>query len=179
MSGKNVNFDDKDLKSDFYENKKVVKIDDFDVNKILVSKEEPYSTKNSLKYLTGYNDNDVVRPLCLKLAQMAGYAKKSEFNLTMSFKIRDKQLLKKYDQIWKRIEKLLKKNLTANLFMVMMKNKKIKIKKYGDSVITNFHNKNIPKEKAPCKRFLNNNVRFCYRSKEKVLYSNTFGRMQI
>ena len=39
---------------------------------------------------------------------MAGYAKKSEFNLTMSFKISDKQLLKKYDQIWKRIEKLLK-----------------------------------------------------------------------
>ena len=29
---------------------------------------------------------------------MAGYAKKSEFNLTMSFKISDKQLLKKYDQ---------------------------------------------------------------------------------
>ena len=32
----------------------------------------------------------------------------NEFNLTMSFKISDKQLLKKYDQIWKRIERLLK-----------------------------------------------------------------------
>ena len=39
---------------------------------------------------------------------MTGYAKKFEFNLTMSFKISDKELLKKYDQIWKRIEKLLK-----------------------------------------------------------------------
>ena len=32
---------------------------------------------------------------------MIGYAKKFEFNLAMSFKISDKQLLKKYDQIWK------------------------------------------------------------------------------
>ena len=28
---------------------------------------------------------------------------------------------------------------------------KTKIKTYGDSVITNFHNKKVPKEKAPCK----------------------------
>ena len=27
---------------------------------------------------------------------------------------------------------------------------KTKIKTYGDSVITNFHNKKMPKEKAPC-----------------------------
>ena len=50
MSGKNVNFGDKKIKtSDFYKNKKVIKIDDIDVNKILVSREEPYGTKNSFK----------------------------------------------------------------------------------------------------------------------------------
>ena len=100
MSGNNVNFDSKKiLKSYFYKNKIVVKIDDIDVNKILVSKEEPFSKKNSLKYLIGYNDNDVIRPLCVRLPQMTGYATKFEFNLTMSFKISDKQLLKRYDQI--------------------------------------------------------------------------------
>ena len=36
-------------KSDFYKNKKVTKIDDVDVNKILVSKEELYGTKYSFK----------------------------------------------------------------------------------------------------------------------------------
>ena len=47
MSSKSLNFGDKKiLKSDFYKNKKVPKIDDADVNKILVSKEEPYGTKN-------------------------------------------------------------------------------------------------------------------------------------
>ena len=44
----------------FYKNKKVTKINDIDVNKILVSKEEPYGTKNLFKYFIGYNDNDVI-----------------------------------------------------------------------------------------------------------------------
>ena len=47
MSGKNINFDDKKFK-------KVTRIDDVDVNKILVSKKEPYGTKNVLKYFIGY-----------------------------------------------------------------------------------------------------------------------------
>ena len=108
MSGKNVNFGDKKIKkSDFYKNKKVVKIDAIDFNKTLVSKEELYGTKNSFKYFIGYNDNDIIRPLCIRLPQMTGYDRKFEFNLTMSFKISDKQLLKKYNQLWKRVEKLL------------------------------------------------------------------------
>ena len=57
----------KKSKKDFYKNKKVTKIDDINVNKISVFKEEPYGTKNSFKYFIGYDDNDVSRPLCMKL----------------------------------------------------------------------------------------------------------------
>ena len=39
---------------------------------------------------------------------MTGYVKKFDSNVTMSFNINDKQLLKKYNQIWKKVEKLLK-----------------------------------------------------------------------
>ena len=67
-------------KSDFYKNKKVTKIDDIHVKKILVSKEEPYGAKNLFKYFIGYNDNDVIRSLCIKLSQMTGYVRKSEGN---------------------------------------------------------------------------------------------------
>ena len=68
MSGKNINFDDKKIKrSEFYRNKKVTEINNIDVTKILVSKEKPYGTKNSFKYFIGYNDNDVIRTLCIKL----------------------------------------------------------------------------------------------------------------
>ena len=48
MSEKNINFEDKKIKkSDFYENKKINNIIDIDVNKISISKKEPYGTKNS------------------------------------------------------------------------------------------------------------------------------------
>ena len=60
-------------------------IEDIDVNNILVSKKEPYGTKNSLKYFIGYNDNDIIRPLCIRLPQMTGYARKFDENPTMSF----------------------------------------------------------------------------------------------
>ena len=92
MSRKNKNFDDK-KKSEFYKNKKVTSIDDANVNKILVSKKEPYGTKNTFKYFIGYNDNNVVRPLYLRLPQMTIYAKKFNENATMSFRINNKQLL--------------------------------------------------------------------------------------
>ena len=86
----------------------MAKIDDIDVNKILVSKDEPYGTKNSCKYFIRYNDNNVIRPLCIKLPQLIGYVRKFDVNTTMSFNITtDKQLLKKCNQIWKKVKSLL------------------------------------------------------------------------
>ena len=109
MSGKNENFGDKKIKkSDFYKNKKVTKIDDIDVNKMLHSKEEPYGTNNSFKYFIGYNYDDAIKALCIKLPQIIGYVKKFEGNTTMSFKINDRELLKKYNQTWKKVEKWLR-----------------------------------------------------------------------
>ena len=62
MSEKNINFDDKKVrKSTFYKSKTINNIEDIDVSNILVSKKEPYGTKNSLKYFIGYNDNDFIR----------------------------------------------------------------------------------------------------------------------
>ena len=83
MSVKKINFDDKKIKkTDFYKNKykKIFNIDDIDVNKILVSRKEPYGTNNALKYFIGYNDNAVIRPLCLRLSKMTGYIRKFDEN---------------------------------------------------------------------------------------------------
>ena len=41
------------LSKHFYKNKKVFKIDDIDVNKILISKKEPYGKNKSITYFTG------------------------------------------------------------------------------------------------------------------------------
>ena len=71
-------------KSNFYKNKKLLKIDDINIDKILFSIKEPNGTNKSIKYFFGYNDDDVIRPLCIKLPQMIGYVKFFESNKTMS-----------------------------------------------------------------------------------------------
>ena len=136
----------------FLKNKTINTIEKNGVNNILVSKKEAYSNKNSFKYFIGYNDNDTIRPLCIKLPQMTGYTKKFNSNATMSFIVKDKQLLKNYIKIWYKIEELMKINFESNpVYGDDVKYIKTKIKRYAGSVITNFHNKKIPKEKAPCK----------------------------
>ena len=67
----------------------------------------------------------------------------------MSFKISNKQLLKKYNQIWKRVEKLLKIEFDSEpVYGDNDKYIKTKIKIYAGSMITNFQSNKIPKEKA-------------------------------
>ena len=153
MSGKNINFNDKKIKkSIFYQNKAINIIEDINDNNISVSKKEPYGNKNSLKYFIVYNDNDIIRPICIRLPQMTGYARKVDENATMSFIVKDKQLLKKYTKIRETTEELMKINFEYKpVYGDHGKYIKTKIKMYAGSIITNFHNKKMPKEKAPCK----------------------------
>ena len=150
MSGNNINFDDKKTKiSDFYKNKnkKIFNIDDFDVNKILVSKKERYG-KKKFKYFLGYNDNYIIRPLFVKLPQTTSYInkfkdKKTKITTTTSLMVKDKQLFKNYNKIWEKIESLMRKKFDSKLFYGNDDNKyiKTKIKTFKDSIITNFHDK--------------------------------------
>ena len=141
MSGKNIHFDDKKiLKSDFYKNKKINRIDDIDVNKTLVSKKESYGNKNSLKYFIGYNDNDTITPLRIRLPQMTGHARKFDENATMSFRVNKKQLLKSHNKIWEKIKKLTKIDFESEpVYGDDDKYIKTKTKMYSDNMITNFH----------------------------------------
>ena len=149
MSGKSINFDDKKInKSNFYKNKKLFDLNDIDVNKILVSKKESYGTKNSLEYFIGYNDGDVIRPLCIKLPQMIGYVKHFDSNKTMSFKVSDNKLLKKYNKIWEKISNLLDMKFDSEpVYGDADKYIKTKIKRAN----TNFQGKKVSKENASYK----------------------------
>ena len=74
----------------------------------------------------------------------------------MSLMIKDIQLFKKYNKIWKKIEKLMKIDFnTKTTYGNDDKYIKTKIKTYKDSITTNFYNKNgsekIPEEKVPHK----------------------------
>ena len=85
---------------------------------------------------------------------MTGYVKKFNENSTMSFRVKDKQLLKNYNKILEKVEKLMKIDFESKPVYGDDDDKyiKTKIKTYDKSIITNFHNKKkTPKEKAPCK----------------------------
>ena len=83
---------------------------------------------------------------------MTGYARKFDENATMSFRANNKQLLKNYNKIWEKVEKLLKIDFESKpVYGDDGKYIKTKIKIYADCMITNFRNKKMLKEKIPCK----------------------------
>ena len=92
---------------------------------------------------------------------MTRYARKFDENATMSFIVKDKQLLKKYTKIWEAIEELMKTNFESkSVYGDHDKYIKAKIKTYAGSIITNFHNKKNAKRKSTIQMFIND--RFCY-----------------
>ena len=85
---------------------------------------------------------------------MTGYTKKVEKDdtKTMSLSVTDKKHLKNYNKIWGKIESLMSIYFESKpVYGDGDKYIKTKIKIYKDSLFTNFHNKKIPKEDAPCK----------------------------
>ena len=126
MVQKTINFDDKKVnKTEFYKNKKLHNVHDIDTEKIFqnVSKKESYGKKGSLKYFVAYNDeDDTIRPLCLKFPPMIGYIKNFDGNKTMSFKVNDKKLLKNITKYGRQLLIYWMYSLIVILSMVIMKN---------------------------------------------------------
>ena len=82
---------------------------------------------------------------------MTGYI--NEFNenknTIMSLRVNDEQLFKKYNKIWKKVEKLMRIDSERKpTYGCGDKYIKTKIKTYTEIIITNFHNKKMPKEKV-------------------------------
>ena len=73
---------------------------------------------------------------------MIGYVKCFDSNKTMSFKVSDNKLFKKYIKIWERVSNLI--NIEFDSEPVFGDNDKYimtKIKLYGDKINTNFQKK--------------------------------------
>ena len=158
MSGKNIIFDDKKInKSNFYKNKKLFNIYDIDVDKTLISNEKPYGTIARSNIFLDIMMMMVSLELyiCIKLLQMIGYVKHFESNRTMSFKVNDNRLLKKYTKIWGRVDILMNTIFDSELvYGDNDKYIKAKIKSYGDKANTNFQGKKIPNQNASYKCLL-------------------------
>ena len=70
----------------------------------------------------------------------------------MSFRVNNKQFLKSHNNIWEKVEKLMRIDFESKVvYGDDDKYVKTKIKADAGSMITNFHNKKMSKEKASCK----------------------------
>ena len=89
-------------------------MEDININKILASKKAPYG-KELIKYYIAYNNDDGIRPLCIKLPQMVGYVKHFQKNnskdtITLSFNATNK---KKYTEIWEKVSSLISREFDS------------------------------------------------------------------
>ena len=83
----------------------------------------------------------------MTLQQTTGYVRKFEDNTTMSCKNSYKELLKKYNQIWQKVKRLLHVKFDSEpVYGDSDKYIKTKTKIYGGSVITNFQEKKPQKK---------------------------------
>ena len=88
-------------------------------------------------------------PLCILLHQMIGYVKQFNSYKTISFKVSDNKLFKKFKKIWEKVSNLLNiESDSESVYGDVDKYIKTKIKMYGDKVNTYFQDKNVPKESA-------------------------------
>ena len=83
---------------------------------------------------------------------MDGYVKHFDSNKTMSFKVGDNKLLKKYKKIWEKVSNLMNIEFDSDpIYGDNDKYIKTKIKMYEDRMNTNFQGKKVPKENASYK----------------------------
>ena len=89
MSEKTWKFDNiKINKKEFHKSKQAIDLDSIITDKIVVSDKFRHS-EESFQYLIGYQEDEIVKPLCLILPQMNGYRKYFENgrkNISLSIK---------------------------------------------------------------------------------------------
>ena len=71
-----------------------------DLDQIVVSDKFKHNNEG-FKYFIGYQEGEIVKPLCIILPQMSGYIKYfGNGGKSMSFLIKDDEMWEKYEQIW-------------------------------------------------------------------------------
>ena len=109
MSSQKIKLGNKKIdKKEFYLSKLAILLNSVDLSKIVVSSKWKVSD-TKYKYFCGYLNNDIIQPLCVILPQMSGYIKYfDDGGENMLFVTDDKEVYKKYHEIWEVVRKLLK-----------------------------------------------------------------------
>ena len=146
MSEKTLKFVNIKLnKKEFHKSKQPIDLKSVNVDQIVVSDKFRHSNEG-FKYFIGYQDNEIVKPLCIILPQMSGYIKYFEKGgKNVSFFVRDDNALDKYNEIWDKIkEKLNIKFHSKPAYDQKYLN--AKVREFDGKIKTNFLGNEVPKE---------------------------------
>ena len=146
MSEKTLKFDNIRVnKKEFHKSKQPIDLMSVNVDQIVVSDKFKHSDEG-FKYFIGYQEDEIVKPLCIILPQMTGYIKYFENRgKNMSFVIKDDDVLNKYNEIWDKIKETLSIKFHS-MPAYDEKYIKAKVREFNGGIKTNFLADKIPKE---------------------------------
>ena len=146
MSEKTLKFDNIRVnKKEFHKSKQPIDLMSVNVDQIVVSDKFKHSDEG-FKYFIGYQEDEIVKPLCIILPQMTGYIKYFENGgKNMSFVIKDDDVLDKYNKTWDKIKEKLSIKFHATP-VYDEKYIKAKVREFNGVIKTNFLGDEIPKE---------------------------------
>ena len=106
--------------------------------KHIVTSDKFKHTDEGFKYFIGYQEDEIVKLLCIILPQMSGYIKYFENGgKSISFIVKDDDMLDKYNEIWDKIKEKL--NIKFNSMPVYDQTYiKAKVREFDGVIKTNF-----------------------------------------
>ena len=128
-----------------------------------------HATDEGFKYFTGYQEDEIVKPLCIILPQMNGYIKYFKSGgKNMSFFVRDDNVLDKYNEIWDKIKEKL--NIKFHSKPVYnQKYLKAKVREFDGRIKRNFLGNEVPKENMHYTCFAWITIDFFMKMEKKII----------
>ena len=132
-------------KKEFHKSRQPIDLMSVNVDQIVISVKLKHSDE-SFKYFIGYQEGEIVKPLCITLPQMSGYIKYFENGgKNMSFLIKDDEVWEKYEKIWDVIKNKL--NIKFHSLPVYDKTYlKAQVREFDDKIKTNFLRNEVAKQ---------------------------------
>ena len=146
MSEKTIRFNNiRVSKKEFHKSKQPIDLMSVNLDQIVVSDKFKHSDEG-FKYFIGYQEGEIVKPLCIILPQMSGYIKYFENGgKHMSFFIKDDEAWEKYSKIWDVIKNKLSIKFHSKP-IYDQKQLKAKVREFDGMIKTNFLGNDTPKE---------------------------------
>ena len=146
MSEKTLKFNNIRVnKKEFHKSKQPIDLMSVNADQIVVSDKFKHSDEG-FKYFIGYQEGEIVKPLCIILPQMSGYIKYFENGgKNMSFLIKDDEVWEKYEKIWDVIKNKLSIKFHSKP-IYEQKYLKAKVREFDGVIKTNFLGNDTPKE---------------------------------